>query len=572
MSASSNSERPRRIGRLTLFEPVDAARPDAAWVGREDERVALVAVDRVPNARRFHRVRIQSLTHPGIESLLERREEDEGWVQLRELVLGVTVAELLDALVRRGERLPLSLVRGWITTLVDALVFLEQAEADGAALRLRHGALGLSTVRITFGGALRACDHELVRLFDPGSTELSSADALRGDVEGVAQLLTAMVFAPELDGDRERADLPLALAEDLERWRRAGVDAVASFAEFAARLRPRLAELPPPPDETDAAAWLRDRVPEAERATLARLRRIRAAGAKAEATEPSDPDRPALTVRELVRLGEPFEPSVITMPGEQVTHRAGLPEPETSAAEAPEDERPTQPRHVRSNPRSVPGSRSPARTLAAAAGLAALVAGGWWLGGRFARPPEDGPRVRVEAAPPPPGAPMPAEVTRPDPGPEAGSARGSGSAPSSALEPGRAPAVDRTRPDTAPEPAASVAARRVESGSGRRLDAARSEVRRGPRPRRSSAAGDPGNAPAPAAPELRRRLAAAEAAPNDPQAFQAVLDALRARLDALEPAADGPGVRRARAAIRRAELAWRVEALRRAVLRVEALE
>jgi hypothetical protein len=77
---------------------------------------------------------------------------------------------------------------------------------------------------------------------------------------------------------------------------------------------------------------------------------------------------------------------------------------------------------------------------------------------------------------------------------------------------------------------------------------------------------------APAEVTLRARLTAAEAAPDDPEAFQAVLDAARERLTALGQAADSEAGRGAQAALRRAELSWQLDALRRAVARVEALD
>lgn len=517
---------PRRLGRLTLFEPLEPGRPDGPWIGREDGRVALLAVDFVPDRDRLHRPRVQTLTHPAIESLIDRRRENGRWVQLRELVFGASLREVLAAVKRRNERIPAAIVRGWLTSVLDALEFLERAPADGAPLELRHGDLSVDTVRATFGGTIRVCGHALIRLRPPDEAPTRPGDSgLLRDVEGATAVFGASVAASDAPS-AVGADLLTGLATELDRWRRRGPMEEGSLGDFASRIRARLVELPPPPAETEVGAWLGDCVPEVERTTLARLRRIRTVGARLASAEASDDSRTALSLPEIEVRSEPFEPSVITMPGDRVAPEQ-MP-PQRSAVL--DDETPTEPRRWRAR-----GTARAWRSGAAALGVAVLSGLGWWLGERVVTAPE-------ERAPPivasPPREPAPSLEVPAKAAPSASSEK-RGPPTAAAGEP-------RSRPRAPERASTETAVRGLEPPE----------------------AGDR----APAEVTLRARLTAAEAAPDDPEAFQAVLDAARERLTALGQAADSEAGRGAQAALRRAELSWQLDALRRAVARVEALD
>lgn len=549
---------PVRLGRLVLYEPLNPASPDGPWVGREDGRVELVVVDRPDHLEEFHRPDLSRLTHPALESLLDRRREAGRWVQIRELVMGVRLERLLQALADRGEMVPLSVVRAWIGAAVTGLRYLEGALADGRPLGLRHGALGPASTWITFSGQARLGDHQLIRLHTPDETPTAGddAEAARRDAAGLVQLLAVTLEAPEAGpaGSMRHADVPAALRDAVDRWRRAGVDPVVSFSDFAARLEPLLSLLPPPVDDAQVADWMRARVPEAERDALARLRRIRNASARMTPELPpreETPVRPALSID--VRP-EPFEPSVITMPGAELgPGRVVDAEPITVRGGGPGDSQRIAPR---TTPRSGRRKRRPRRRVhpaLAALGLGMVVAGGWALGYWLVTAPDDPERPRAHS---------PEEIDGPTPD----NVGVRGADPKSSRRGSPRPSLPTAEASGAGGSAGQIAPNAGSAGASDPGSKASSTPVVSPAqakaPPREVAGSEPVGSEA-AVSLVQGLLVAAEAAPGDAAAYEAVLGQLRAEAERL-PAERAEELR---AVIRRAELAWSLDALRSAVER-----
>lgn len=549
MSATgAGADAPRRLGGLTLYEPIEtdpSGGEAGAWVGRETGRVHLIRVDLVPGPDLLHRPDVTRLTHPAVESLLDRRREEGRLVQLRELILGVRQSELLAAIEARGERLPLSLVRGWAEALFDGLEFLESVESAEGRLGLHHGALRPETTWVTFAGALRLGEHALVRVRSPEDepTLADDAEAARRDAGAAVRLFARWLGIDADGGPGRRADVPADLARALEAWREDGVGPLVSIVDWLEPARRHLRLLPPPPDPLRAAEWLRARIPEAEAAALARLGRIRSAARSPSNLAPDDDQAPTRSLPDLTVRPEPFEPSVITMPGSNIP--LGRPAP---------DDRPTAP--VR-DPRPPRSRRWPVSAPAVAGIAAALILAGWWIGQRVVFAPVSAPprarpapptsaregfpsspasaddRVPLETAPPPSAASTPPPLA-PAPDPDVGSSRGD--------------PADRPN-DRLSAPGSGHATRR-----GRTSASARDE------PRPGAGASDSSSVE----PTIPGLLADAEARPDDPRAFETVLSALRAEADRLT---DLDRREELQAAVRRAERTWSLRDLRSATER-----
>ncbi len=320
MRAESTSTEPVVLGSLTLFEPLDARDVGGPWIGRQSGSVELILVDRFASPEVLRRPDLKELVHPNLVSLLDRREEEGVLCQLRELVLGTSLAQILRRARERREVVPLDIVFAWARDASEALAYLHDVRAsDGTSLGLGHGRVSSSTAFVNFWGKLQLGDYEVVR---PRAGGLEEPETLRGrDAAGFLGLLYEMLTldAPTpAAGPPQREDLPPDVhAAVVELFRAPESDESPRMREIQFRVMGAFSSIGTPATGEAIAAWLRPRVAEVEAQVLARIARVRKAETKAAARRaPDEPEEETTDVEGLELLApEPREPSVITMPG-----------------------------------------------------------------------------------------------------------------------------------------------------------------------------------------------------------------------------------------------------------------
>lgn len=576
-------------GPFELFEPLDGA-GCRRWVARRAGAIDLVVVEELPAGARWPHPGVRRLTHPQLVGLLDRTSHDGRQLQVTELVLGITLAEVLRHLAERGRPLPTEVALAWADQMAEGLSFLEQAEDDQRnRLGLRHGRLEPSTVRVDAAGNLKLDDYGLLQSprGSRASPALLDADTLLGQPDGPAwaRLVGRLLDAGAHDG-------ALGWVNEARAWLDRGTVAPArSWADWAAEWKQVKARLPAAGTPADRVDWLRTEVPALEQAAMARLERVRGHTERRQPTaaEPSLSATP--TVPQALVPPEPPEPSVMTMPGAVLA-------PGAMARTAPKRGPSRTERPATRVPRKRRSRRQARQRRLVAAGVsvvAVLLAGvaasrvvGWRRPAQATRPARAAVEPRVEAKPASelPLAPL-------------GGKGGNGSAPAATVA---APGV-QARPEQRPNRTrrrsvrTTPSKRRARVGGGAVLEAevedavdpsmglARGEAsgasvqtgrvtgRSGDPAAASSAASAASAGPPARADTAPARSGAVDARvrealedPGNEVAFEEALRALRRSAKALPDPRQPP----VEAAIQRAEFSWRAQDLRRAHERLRA--
>ncbi len=575
-------------GPFELFEPLDG--PGCRrWVARRAGAIDLVVVEELPAGARWPHPGVRRLTHPQLVGLLDRTRSDGRQLQVTELVLGITLAEVLRHLAERDRPLPTEVALAWADQMAEGLSFLEQAEDDQRnRLGLRHGRLEPSTVRVDAAGNLKLDDYGLLQSprGSRASPALLDADTLLGQPDGPAwaRLVGRLLDAGARDG-------AFGWVNEVRAWLDRGTVAPGrSWADWEAEWQQVKARLPAAGTPADRVDWLRTEVPALEQAAMARLERIRGHTERRPPTaaDPSLSDTP--TVPSALVPPEPPEPSVMTMPGAVLA-------PGAMARTAPKrgpsrTERPATrvPRKRRSR-RQARQRRLVAAGVSVVAVLLAGVAASRVVGWRSAQAPRTAraalePRVEAKPASELPLAPLggkdgngsapaatagaPGVEARPEQRPNRTRRRSVRTTPSKRRARVGGGAVVEAEAEDAVDPStgsargeASGASAQTDRVTGRSVDpaaasSAASAASAGPPARAATAPARSGAVDA--------RVQEALEDPGNEVAFEEALRALRRSSKALPDTRQPP----VEAAIQRAEFSWRAQDLRRAHERLRA--
>jgi len=314
------------------------------------------------------------LSHPHIAQVYDFGEVDSQWWMTLELIDGIDLRALLDAVRKLGQPMPLDLTLLIFADVCAALAYAHEPSRDGRP-GIVHRDVSPSNVLLSYDGAVKLADFGIAK---PASGDRATASgvkgkvpymspeqALGGAVDGRSDLFSLGVMAYEMLAERRPFDGPTDLA---------------TLANLVAGTRPKLADLAPhappalvtlierliapsrdarPASASDVLDALSSTSPPlSSRRVLGQLvRRLRppdAAPAPVDPTGPTvpTPSPPGATARATVEPARVIEPAKITLPARLV----GAP-PQLAGAHAAPDTTPSA--HTATVP------ETPAATLAA---------------------------------------------------------------------------------------------------------------------------------------------------------------------------------------------------------------
>jgi serine/threonine protein kinase len=164
------SERPRRLGGLTLLGLLSRGGMADVFLAGDDDRTVVVKRVRAdleggPRARHLEALLVaearltERLKHPNIVGVLGHGEEDGRPFIVLEHVDGLDLHELLAACTRRRVALPLNLRLAVLCSVLRALDYAHRARDErGAPFDVVHRDVSPANVLIGFDGAVKLCD------------------------------------------------------------------------------------------------------------------------------------------------------------------------------------------------------------------------------------------------------------------------------------------------------------------------------------------------------------------------------------------------------------------------------
>lgn len=369
------------------------------------------------------------LAHPHIAQVYDFGEVDGQWWMTLELVDGIDLRALLDAVRKLGQPMPLDLVLLIVADVCAALAYAHEPSLDGRP-SIVHRDVSPSNVLLSYDGAVKLADFGIAK---PASSDHASASgikgkvpymspeqALSGAIDGRSDLFSLGVMAFEMLADRRPFDGPtdLATLANLVGGKRASLAELAPHTPAAlVSLVERL--LVPDRDARPASAsevletLSSTSPPLHSRRLLGQLvRRLRPPVA---APAPVDPMGPTLaTPGPAPAARPPLAPAPDLAPAPTLAPPPAPAPTPTPTVTVPDQTAPTATPVAFTGPAALPApkrsARAPSLALGAAAVLAALAATGAALSlGSSAHPAATTSR-RVDAAlarQTPPAAPAP---------------------------------------------------------------------------------------------------------------------------------------------------------------------